>query len=136
MDRPKGLKVLIVEDDKMIGNMIRQFLEGVDNHYSFFSATDGDEAWDICKREKPDIVITDIMMPRMDGIALITLMRSNPEFAVTPIIAVTAGDDDMKQAAAYAGAHLVLPKPIPEGELLAAVDSLLRISPFIKKSEG
>lgn len=134
MDRPKGLKVLIVEDDKMIGSLIRHFLEKEDNEYTFFSATDGEDAWDLVRKVKPDIVITDIMMPRMDGIALITIMRSNPEFAVTPIIAVTAGTEDLKQAALYAGAHLVLNKPIPEGELLAAVDSLLKSSPFLKKT--
>ena len=134
--RPQGLKILIVEDDRMIGKMVRDLLQNRDDGYSFFSAVDGEEAWNICKLEKPDVLITDIMMPKMDGIALITMMRSTPEFAVTPVIAITAGGDDIKNAAIYAGAHMVIPKPIPEGELLKAVDTLLRASPFIKKSES
>ena len=130
------MKFLIVEDDKMIGRMVRDLLEGNLEGGVFFSAVDGDEAWDICKREKPDIVITDIMMPKMDGIALITMMRSTPEFAVTPIIALTAGDSEMQNAATYAGAHMVIKKPLPHGELLEAVKTLIKASPFIKKTEG
>lgn len=131
--RPKGLKILIVEDDRMIGKMVRDLLSNWEEGHTFFSAVDGEEAWDLCKREHPDVVITDIMMPKMDGIALITMMRSQLEFSVTPIIAVTAGGEDLKNAAIYAGAHMVISKPIPEGELLKAVDTLLKASPFLKR---
>jgi CheY-like chemotaxis protein len=136
MERPKKLKILIVEDDKMIGRLVRDLLSKQNEGDTFFSAVDGEEAWSICKLEKPDVVITDIMMPKMDGIALITMMRSTPEFAVTPIIAITAGGEEVSAAATYAGAHLVIRKPIPEGELLAAVETLITASPFIKKTEG
>lgn len=131
MERPKNIKFLIVEDDKMIGKLVRDLLSKNEGD-AFFSAVDGEEAWDICKREKPDVVITDIMMPKMDGIALITMMRSTPEFAVTPIIALTAGGEEVRNAAIYAGAHMVIRKPIPQEDLLKAVESLLVASPFIK----
>ena len=128
---PSKLKMLIVEDDVMIGRMIKDFFNSM--AYEFFLATDGKQGLDICLKEFPNVVITDLMMPGWDGYWLITELRKLPEFAVTPIVAVTGGTEDMKKRALEAGAHVVLSKPIDREKFTETVDMLLRSSPFVKR---
>jgi len=130
--KPKSLKMLIVDDDALISAMLQDFFKGFD--YEFLTAEDGEEALALCMSQKPDIVITDIMLPRMTGIELIKKLRSTDEFAVMPIIAFTAGSSVMRDEAKKAGAHMVLEKPVRRMELLQKVDELLHATPFIRST--
>ena len=132
MKRPDKIKMLIVEDDRLIGRMIKDFFEMEGESYVFLAAESGLEAFDLCLKEKPDVIITDLMLPGMDGIQLIRQLRELSDFAVTPIVACTAGGPTMESDAMDAGAHMVLAKPIDQKALVSAVDSLLKVSPFLK----
>lgn len=131
--KPKFVKMLMVDDDVLIVEMMRDFFKSSGNDYEFFMAEDGEEALQVCLEKKPDIIITDIMLPKMSGIELITALRAMPDFAVTPIIAITAGADAMKEAAKKAGAHMVLEKPLRRIEIVQKVDELLSATPFITR---
>lgn len=129
--RPSTLKMLIVDDDQFIVTMLQDFFKGFD--YEFFTAADGEEALRQCIEKKPDFIITDIMIPKMTGIELIQKLRKMSEFAVTPIIAITAGSSAMQAEAERAGAHMVLEKPVRRSTLLKKVDDLLHATPFIPR---
>lgn len=129
--KPTSLKMLIVDDDELISVMLRDFFKGKD--YEIFTAANGVEAFKSCLEHKPDFIITDIMLPEMSGIELIKKLRSMNEFAVTPIIAFTAGSLNMRDDAKKAGAHMVLEKPVRRLELLQKVDELLEATPFINR---
>jgi CheY-like chemotaxis protein len=129
--KPTSVKMLIVDDDVFISIMLRDFFKGTG--YEILTAADGEEALKVCMEKKPDFIITDIMLPQMSGIELIKKLRSTDEFAVTPIIAFTAGSITMREDAKKAGAHLVLEKPIRRIDLLQKVDELLEATPFIPR---
>lgn len=130
--KPAYLKILIVEDDVLIGKMIRDFFNHEGYPYEYLFAEDGEEALKICLTQKPDVLITDINIPKMTGIELIAHLRTLPDFAVMPIIAITAGSDELKALAVKVGAHLVLSKPLQRKELIQKVDELLSASPFFR----
>lgn len=129
--KPTSLKMLIVDDDVFIAIMLKDFFKG--QNYELFSAEDGEKALVICIENKPDFIITDLMLPQMSGVDLIKKLRGMEEFAVTPIIALTAGSEALKSDAKNAGAHMVLEKPIRRMELQQKVDELLAATPFIPR---
>lgn len=129
--KPTSLKMLIVDDDEFISIMLRDFFKGKD--YEIFTAADGEAALALCLEKRPDFIITDIMLPGISGIDLIRELRLLDAFAVTPIIAFTAGTEAMRHEAKKAGAHMVLEKPIRRIELQQKVDELLAATPFIPR---
>ena len=117
--------VLIVDDEPSI----REFLAFVltDEGYRVQTASDGREAIDLAKRESPDVVITDLMMPRMDGYELIAHLRQECE-RVRAIIAMSA----MNTAAGRTpGADLFIAKPFEVEDVLASVHALLGAPPCV-----
>jgi len=90
------------------------------------AAVDGEEALKFAKSEKFDLVITDINMPKMDGIRLIKELRSLPNFKFTPILTVTTESGaDKKQEGKAAGATGWIVKPFNPEQLLATVKKVL-----------
>jgi CheY-like chemotaxis protein len=94
---------LVVDDSMLIRYSVCRFLE---NHgFVVESATNGREALDILKRAKPDLIVTDMKMPKMSGDELITVLKDNPETARVPIIIVTSnlnGCGDAEKRADFA----------------------------------
>lgn len=131
--KPTFLKMLIVDDDALIGEMIKDYFKAEGIPYEFLAAGDGEEALKVCLEQKPDILITDIMIPKMNGIELIKRLRGMADFAVMPIIAITAGSEDTKTQAINAGAHMVIEKPINRKDLVKNVNELLLATPFIDR---
>lgn len=129
--RPTSLKMLIVDDDAFIAIMLKDFFKGQD--YEIFTAADGEAALALCLEKRPDFIITDLMLPQMSGVELIKRLRGMHDFAVTPIIALTAGSSVMRDAAKDAGAHMVLEKPIRRIDLQQKVDELLAATPFVSQ---
>ena len=81
--------ILIIEDETAIQNIVRAFLE--DAGYTVYAAGDGLEGIEIFRRCNPDLVLLDLMLPKIDGFAVCEILRKESR---TPIIMLTARDDD------------------------------------------
>lgn len=120
---PQG-RILVVDDDPSVRFLLRLILESAG--YRVTEAQNGIAALIRIKEEVPDLVVTDMMMPMMDGGALIKHLRSEPSSDGLRILAVTANPRAREVAA---GADAVLAKPFDRSELLAAVADLLAGGP-------
>jgi CheY-like chemotaxis protein len=128
---PRKLLILVVEDDQFIRKLIQDMLK--DGPYDFIEAEDGTEALYKASKHIPDVIITDLMLPKLSGAEVIRELRRHIDFATTPIIAVTAGSEALKEEAKQAGAHLVLSKPLRLNDVINAVENLIASTPFLKK---
>ena len=115
--------ILVVDDTVDTRDLIHLYLTG--EGYTVMVAADGGEALYRAKAERPDMVITDINMPNMDGHALIRELRAEEGFADTLIIALTAYGSEAAEEAKKCGANVVFAKPMNFEELLAEVARLL-----------
>jgi threonine synthase len=82
-------RVAVVDDSVEARRLIRRILQS-QGDFEIFEAVDGRDGIELILRERPDIVILDLMMPEMDGFAVLDILRSNPETANTPVIVATA----------------------------------------------
>ncbi len=124
---PENITILFVDDDRDITGIMKQVLN--DENYIVITASDGAEALRLAIRIKPDLIITDYLMPEMDGIALIKNLKSNFETRHIPIMMVTAMQDvDSEVTGIGAGADDYLVKPINTKRMLIRIKRLLGIS--------
>ena len=95
--------------------------------YDVHIAGDGQEAWEAIQLQKPDIVITDCQMPRLDGFGLVTRLRENPETANLPVLMLTAKGYEVshEELAEKWQIMAVIAKPFSPRELLQKVNSIL-----------
>jgi DNA-binding response OmpR family regulator len=117
--------VLICDDEAHIVRAAEfKFKKG---GYEVVCAYDGEEGWEILQKFKPDIIITDYQMPRMDGLELIDRIRSNPATADIPIIMLTAKGFEISHETTSRrfGVIAVLPKPFSPRELFHRVEEIL-----------
>ena len=116
------MNILIAEDEKDIRNLLKLNLE--QEGYSVIAAKDGMEALDILQKERIDLAVLDVMMPRLDGFNLLRRIR---ETSTLPVIFLTARGDDMDKVLGLGlGADDYLVKPFSMAELLARVGAHLR----------
>jgi len=80
-------KIVVAEDDKLISNSLCDALKT--NGYEPFPAYDGEEAVAKAKEIKPDLILLDIMMPKLDGISVLWELKANPETSGTPVVVLT-----------------------------------------------
>jgi len=117
-------KILIVEDNPQNMRLMEMILRA--KKYALLKATDGKEALDIVVRERPELVIMDIQLPKMSGYEVTKRLRQMPEFANLPIIALTAyamkGDEEKF---IEAGCDAYLSKPINTRELPELIAAML-----------
>ena len=115
--------VLVVEDN---ADMVT-FLGGLlGSRYRVMTAGDGKEGLEQIRTRRPDLVITDVMMPRMTGFELIERMRADPGMSEIPVIVLTArGEVEDRVEGRATGADAYIAKPFHSGELMAAVRGLL-----------
>jgi len=113
-------RVYVVDDDPVICRLADYILRRAG--YVVEVWYDGDEALEALARATPDVIVTDLMMPRLSGVALIQRIRATPEWAALPVIVFTARSEvrDRRQAE-EAGASLILTKPFSSAQLLEAV---------------
>ena len=108
LDRPR---IIIVDDDRGMRLALRKVLEG--DGYRIEEAGHGAQALALCERQMPDLVLMDAMMPEMDGFTACTRMRDLPQGAHTPVLIITALDDETSIDRAFAaGATDYIPKPV------------------------
>jgi two-component system chemotaxis response regulator CheY len=122
-----SVTILIADDSRMMRTMVRAALEA--DHHQVVEAPDGRAALALASAAAPpaDLVITDINMPEMDGLALVRALRERPDYRFTPILVLTTErGEDMKQKGREAGATGWLVKPFDAGRLREAVDHVLR----------
>lgn len=124
MDKNKA-RILIVDDEKDIIEFLKYNFEK--EGFKVFSAFNGHEGKKVALKEKPDLIILDIMMPGMDGVELCQELRELPEFEETLIIFLTARGEDYSQIAGFeVGADDYITKPVRPRVLIARVKALLK----------
>lgn len=120
---PMSKRILTIDDSKTIRDMLRLTL--LDAGFEVHQAVDGLDGVDILDKEKFDVVITDINMPKMDGYGVIRHMRSVPEHKNTPILVLTTESDGPKRNLARdAGATGWMVKPFDPEQLVATINKV------------
>jgi DNA-binding response OmpR family regulator len=126
--------VILVDDDPEILGLLKDFLRP---EYNVIFAENGLEAYDRIISEKPDLVVSDVMMPVMDGIELCNKLRENVDTSHLPIILLTAkAEIEDRIAGLKAGADSYIPKPFHPEHLKVRIDKLLQLRQSIKNRFG
>lgn len=125
------LMILVVDDDLGTRLSISDYLEL--SGYSVITANDGQEALLMVEEYHPDLIVTDIVMPRMNGYELVRRVRQQAKFRLLPVILLTARTKTQERILGYqSGCDLYLPKPFELEELAAAIRNLLERSQIIQ----
>ena len=118
-------RVLIVDDTQMTRTHIRDMLESLDLELA--DAPDGANALLLANDFRPDLVITDVIMPVMDGITFTEFWMSNPDTQDVPVIIMTEFNPDTLIRAHEAGATAFVSKPLSERDVIAVVRAVLEL---------
>lgn len=117
-------KILLVEDDKSLREIysVRLLAEG----YTLISSGDGEEALAVAIGEKPDLIVSDVMMPKISGFEVCKRLRAKPQTRHIPVLMITALDQPSDvDRAVEVGTNDFLTKPINKTELLLRIRSAL-----------
>ena len=118
-------KILIVDDEPDILELIEYNLKK--EGYQVYSARNGQEAVAEAKKTLPDLIVLDIMMPKMDGIEACRIMRTMPEFKNTFMVFLTARSEEYSEIAGFnVGADDYIAKPIKPRALVSRINAILR----------
>jgi len=120
-------KILVVDDEIQLIEMVQMRLEA--NGYDVVAANDGEEGIEKVKSENPDLIILDIMMPKMDGFEVCKILKNDPQYSKIPIIFLSAKvqEEDLENGKEK-GADAFVKKPFETSELLAKITELLQKS--------
>lgn len=117
-------RVLLVDDEPGLREAVQAYLE--DSGFSVNVASNAQEGWQTLQQTLPDLVISDIMMPQVDGYQFLKQMRDDPRFKSLPVVFLTARGMTSDRIQGYqAGCDAYLPKPFDPDELVAIVENLL-----------
>jgi adenylate cyclase len=127
-------RILVVDDNA--SNIKIMQVRLASEGYDVVTAADGEEALAAAREQLPDLILLDVMMPRLDGIEVCRRLRADPAFPFTPIVLVTAMTDTKDVVAGLeAGGDEYLTKPIDHRALVARVRSMLRIKALHDRAE-
>jgi len=120
-------KILVVDDEIQLIEMVQMRLEA--NGYDVVAANDGEEGIEKVKSENPDLIILDIMMPKMDGFEVCKILKNDPQYSKIPIIFLSARvqEEDLETGEEN-GADAFVKKPFETSDLLAKIKELLEKS--------
>jgi DNA-binding NarL/FixJ family response regulator len=117
-------QLLLVDDEPGVREAVQAYLE--DSGFSVEVASNARDAWEWLQKHSADLVISDIMMPQVDGYQFLKQMREDPRFKALPVVFLTARGMKSDRIAGYqAGCDAYLPKPFDPDELVAIVQNLL-----------
>jgi two-component system alkaline phosphatase synthesis response regulator PhoP len=120
-------RILVVDDDREIVRLVRAYLEQAG--YQVLVAYDGDSALRVLRRDRPDLIVLDLMLPGRDGWEVTRIVRGDPNLAPTPVIMLTARVEDQDTIVGLElGADDYVPKPFNPREVVARVRAVLRRS--------
>ena len=118
-------KILLVDDEPGLREAVQAYLE--DSGFEVNVASNANEGWDILQLGLPDLVITDVMMPQVDGYQFLQKLRDEPRFKALPVVFLTAKGMTTDRIQGYqAGCDAYLSKPFDPEELVAIVENLLK----------
>jgi len=118
-------KILIVDDEPDILELVEYNLKK--EGYQVYVASNGQDGISVARKVQPDLIILDIMMPKMDGIEACRLMRSIPEFKNTFMVFLTARSEEYSEIAGFnVGADDYIAKPIKPRALVSRINAILR----------
>ncbi|NQU95192.1 MAG: response regulator [Candidatus Omnitrophica bacterium] len=122
---PDKKRILIVDDEMQLVEMVKIRLEA--NGYETLAAYDGQTGLNMAKKEKPDLIILDLMMPKMDGYKVCALLKRDSRYSKIPVLIFTAKaqEEDAKMSE-EAGADAYLVKPFEPEALLGKISGLLK----------
>lgn len=122
-NQAKEHSLLIVEDNTELLTLMRNLLS---KRYNVYTAKDGQKALSIICRKDLDLVVSDVMMPVMDGVALTRQIKNNPDTAQLPVILLTAKTADEDRNEAYSvGADVYMTKPFKIDDLLLRIENII-----------
>lgn len=117
-------KILLVDDEPGLRDAVQAYLE--EEGFAVNVAASADEAWELLAKDPPDLVISDIMMPQVDGYQFLQRLREDERFQALPVVFLTARGMTSDRIQGYeAGCDAYLPKPFEPDELVAIVKNLL-----------
>lgn len=118
-------RILLIEDETDMVYALTLQLEAAD--YKVLSATDGQAGLDMARKEKPDLIILDLMLPRMDGYKICRMLKFDERYKQIPIIMFTArAQDQDRKLAQEVGADAYITKPFDSKVLLDKIGALLK----------
>jgi len=120
---PGVTKVLVVDDDPVIVRLLRVNFEM--EGYEVATAADGEEGMTAVRADRPDVIVSDVMMPRLDGLGFATALKADPSLATVPIILLSAKAQNADIDAGLEIADDYVTKPFDPLELLDRVAALL-----------
>ena len=123
-EHQKPARLLLVDDEPGMRNAVQAYLQ--DEGFDVLTAVDGLEGWDKAQQNLPDLIITDVMMPRCDGYELLQKIRDDERLSGTPVIFLTAKGMTIDRTQGYlAGVDDYIPKPFDPDELVARVKNVV-----------
>ena len=118
-------RILLAEDEQQIGDMVAFKL--TNSGHQVVRVVDGEAALAAAERDRPDVIVLDVMMPLVDGFAVLGRLKANPDLRTIPVIMLTArGEERDVLSGLQAGAADYIVKPFSLKELLARVEVALR----------
>lgn len=117
-------RLLLVDDEPGLREAVKDYLE--ESGFAVQVASNAREGWDLLQQSTPDLVISDIMMPQVDGYQFLKQMREDPRFKRLPVVFLTAKGMTTDRIQGYnSGVDAYIPKPFDPDELVAIVENLL-----------
>ena len=117
-------RVLVIDDEQAIGHVIRLLMES--QGHEVFVADDGSRGFALAQRQSPDVVILDVMMPVMDGFAVLEALRQDPRTAPIPVVMLSAlTSEDIEARCVELGAAAYVRKPFDSEAMLGALRTVL-----------
>ena len=128
-----GARVLLADDNADMRAYVRELLTPV---YAVEAVADGEQALTAARRERPDLILTDVMMPRLDGFGLLTAIRHDESLRSVPVVILSARAGEEARIEGFdAGADDYLVKPFSARELIARVGALLELGNMRRETE-
>ena len=126
MDETMRKKVLIVDDEPGVRRLVRQILF---RDYTVSEAQNGEEAVDMARSQKPDIILMDMMMPKMDGLSACYAIKQDESTRHIPVVMLTAITHELNQRLSQSvmGASGYITKPFSPDDLLSTIRQLLPV---------